>query len=66
MFDPKDPGNGCFIWIDEMPTDETSNPPRGYSEAFSKLWRWSQHYGYQWVRIVEWGDKVTELETVDW
>jgi hypothetical protein len=41
MYDPTDPNNGYFIWI-----DEEGDPPTNYSEAFATLWQWVQHQGF--------------------
>jgi hypothetical protein len=56
MYDPTDPNNGCFIWI-----DEEGDPPVTYSAAFGKLWQWAQHQGFTWVRLADWGDVIEGL-----
>lgn len=66
MFDPNDEGSGCFIRVDEIDPGETTQPPEGYSEAFANLWRWAQREGFTWLRLVEWGDAVPELEIHYW
>ncbi|MGB8699117.1 MAG: hypothetical protein WCD18_06855 [Thermosynechococcaceae cyanobacterium] len=58
MRDPNDPANGFFLWI-----DEEGDSPQGYSETFAKLWYWAQTQGYTWIRVADWGDAITELET---
>ena len=47
MYDPTDPGNGLFLWVDETETVAQTDPPPGYSQAFAQLWHWAQAQGYQ-------------------
>jgi hypothetical protein len=53
MYDPTDPNNGYFLWI-----DEEGEPPANYSAAFATLWQWAQSEGFTWVRLADWGDRM--------
>jgi hypothetical protein len=65
MYDPSDPLNGIFLWVDEVEPGTTSEPPEGYSDGFQDLWCWAQEQGYSWLRLVEWGDQVEGLPISD-
>jgi hypothetical protein len=66
MYDPTDPGNGIFLWIDETETVSQTDPPPGYSQAFAQLWHWAQANSYSWLRVASWGDRVEGLQVCEW
>jgi hypothetical protein len=61
MYDPNDPQNGLFLWVDEADSGVPSDPPEGYSEGFQSLWGWAQRNGFSWIRLAEWGDEIEGL-----
>lgn len=66
MYDPTDPGNGLFLWVDETETVSQADPPPAYSQAFAQLWHWAQANGYSWLRVANWGDRVEGLPVFEW